>query len=688
MTTAQERADEATGKNPFFRPSSLPLLAPEFDRIRDEHYRPALEAGMAEHLAEVRAIAAQEAAPTFANTIEALERSGALLTRVSKVFFNLTESTTNKSIQEVQAAVAPLLARHADAVRLDPQLFARIEAVYAARASLDAEARRTVERYRTDFVRSGAELDAKSQARLRTINEELSTLVTKFQEKLLGGTTASAVVVDREDELLGLDEASISAAAAAAKAAGLSGKFLLTLQLPTSQGILSQLQVRSTRERVFRASMDRCSRGGDNDTRSLCTRIAGLRAERAALFGYQNHAAYVLDDQMAKTPEAVRAMLDSMTPAIVAKADEEARQLREHFQETEPGATLKAWDWAYVQEQVRKAQYDLDEAEVRNYFELDRVLHDGLFFTAEQLYGVTMHRRTDLPVYHEDVVVYEMKNTDGSTVGLFYADYYARQGKRGGAWMDSFVDQASLLSQLPVVINVMNLQKPGTGQPTLLSSDEVTTLYHEFGHGVHGLFSTVRYPLLSGTNVPRDFVEFPSQFHEDFAFDKAVLQRSAVHWKTKLPMPDALVDKILLSRTFGQGFASLEYLQAALLDLAWHTLPAGEVVADPLAFEAGALAAAKVAHPLVPPRYRTPYFAHIWSGGYSAGYYAYLWSEALAADAFAKVREDGGIRKESGMRYRDLVLGRGFTTDPMQMFAEFMGRPLDTKALLIRRGLR
>ncbi len=690
MLTAQGAATPASqdANNPFFRASSLPFLAPEFDKVKDEHYQPALLRGMQEQIAEVRAIADSKDAPTFANTIEAMERSGALLTRVSKVFFNLTESTTNKSIQEIQAAVAPLLARHADAIRLDAKLFARIEAVYAQRESLDAEQRRVTERYRTDFVRGGAKLDAKSQERLRAINEELSTLTTKFQEMLLADTAASAVVVDDKAQLAGLDDASISAAAAAATAQGKNGKYLLTLQLPTSQGILSQLADRGTRERVFRASMDRCSRGGEHDTRAMCAKIAALRAERAKLFGFANHAAYVLDDQMAKTPEAVRSMLDSMAAAIVKKAEDEARQLREHFQGTAPGQKLEPWDWSFVQEQVRKAQYDLDEAEVRNYFELDRVLHDGLFHVAERLYGVTMHRRTDLPVYHNDVKVYEMKNKDGTTVGLFYADYYARQGKRGGAWMDSFVDQTSLLTQLPVVVNVMNIQKPGDGQPTLLSSDEVTTLYHEFGHGVHGLFSTVRYPLLSGTSVPRDFVEYPSQFHEDFAFDPAVLARSAVHWKTKEPMPKELVEKIRRSRTFGQGFASLEYVAAALLDLAWHTLPAGETVADPLAFEKSALEKAKVAHSLVPPRYRTPYFAHIWSGGYSAGYYAYMWSEALAADSFAKVMQDGGITEQSGMRYRNAILSRGFTTDPMLMFAEFQGRALDTKALLIRRGLQ
>lgn len=674
-------------QNPFLQPSSLPFLAPDFAAIAAEHFLPALKQGMADHRREVRAIAVDPSKPTFANTIEALERSGALLTRVSKVFFNLTESNTDKTLQAVQAEVAPLLAQHGDAIRLDLDLFLRIEAVFAQRASLSPEERRVTERYHTDFVRGGARLEPKAQARLRELNAELSTLTTRFQEVLLAGTAANAVVVDTKEELRGLDEASISAAAAAAKAAGHDGKFLLTLQLPSPQGVLPSLQDRRTRERVFTASVERCSRGDAHDTRELCARIAALRAERASLFGHASHAAYVLEDQMAGSPAAVTQMLTGMTKAIVAKAEAEAAELQAHFATTNPGEQLRPWDWAFVQEQVRKAKYDLDEAQVRAYFELDRVLHDGLFFVAHRLYGITMHRRTDLPVYHGDVRVYEMRDADGTPVGLFYADYYARTGKRGGAWMDSFVDQTELLAQLPVVVNVMNVAKPGEGQPTLLSSDEVTTLYHEFGHAVHGLFSKVRFPLLSGTSVPRDFVEYPSQFHEDFAFDAEVLERSAVHWKTGEAMPKELVERIRRARTFGQGFASLEYLQAALLDLAWHSLPKGEPIADPLAFEQDALSRAGVAHALVPPRYRTPYFAHVWSGGYSAGYYAYLWSEALAADSFAKVMADGGITRESGARYRAIVLSRGFTQDPMSLFAEFQGRPLDTKALLRRRGL-
>ncbi len=677
-----------TPTNPFSQPSPLPLLAPDFANIRDAHFEPALQQGMAEQRAEVLAIATNEDAPTFANTVVAMERSGALLTRVSKVFFNLTESTTNERLQKVQATVAPLLARHSDAIRLDPRLFARIEAVYAARQSLSHEEQRLVERYRTEFVRAGARLGHKAQERLRACNERLSSLTTTFQEHLLADTRASAVVVETMAELKGLDTSAISAAADAAKAAGLPGKFLLTLQLPTSQSVMSSLHHRPTRERVFRASMARCSRGGDHDTRALVLEIARLRAERARLLGYETHAAYVLEDQMAGTPAAASQMLSSMAATIVTKATADAAMLRGHFAKTSPGQSLEPWDWAFVQEQVRKEHFDLDESEVRNYFDLDRVVHDGLFFVAKQLYGVTMHRRTDLPVYHDDVRVYEVRDENGTTLGLFYADYYARPEKRGGAWMDSFVDQSRLLAQKPVVLNVMNVPKPGAGQPTLLSSDEVTTLFHEFGHGVHGLFSDVQFPLLSGTNVPRDFVEFPSQFHEDFAFDPAVLARCAVHWQTNEPMPAELMAKIRRSRAFGQGFASLEYVAAALLDLAWHTIEADRVIDDVLEFEQQALLRSNVAHALVPPRYRSPYFAHIWSGGYSAGYYAYLWSEALAADAFAKAMDDGGITAANGARYRDCVLSRGFTLAPMAMFREFQGRELETHALLVRRGLR
>ncbi len=678
--------------NPFTVPSALPYATPAFDRFRDGHYLPALAEGMRQHRDEVRAIATQAAAPTFANTIEAMEKSGALLTRVSKVFFNLTESTTNPTIQKVQAEVAPLLAAHQDAIWLDPELFLRIDAVFAARASLTApEQQRLVERYHLAFVRNGARLAPDAQQRLRSINAELSKLTTAFQERLLADTKALAVIVADEQALAGLDQSAISAAADAAKQAGQQGghrgKFALTLQLPTSQGVLSTLRDRGTRQKVFEASMSRCARGNANDTRELVLQIARLRAERATVLGYRTHADWVLADQMAGNAAAVDTMLASMAAQIVTKAKAEAKELQDWLDRHANGQKLAPWDWAFVAEQVRQERYAFDEGTVKQYFELESVLKDGMFFMAERLYGITLKERRDLPVYHPDVRVFEVFEGDGSAIGLFYADYYARPSKRGGAWMDNFVDQSTLLAHQPVVVNVLNIQKPGAGQPTLLSFDEVTTLFHEFGHGVHGLFSRVRHPLLSGTAVPRDFVEFPSQFHEDFAFDPAVLARCAKHWQTKAPLPQELVDKVRAARTFGQGFASLEYVAAAMLDMAWHALPAGTVVADVQEFEAEALQKAGVAFELVPPRYRSTYFAHVWPGGYAAGYYAYMWSEALAADAFARCMEDGGMTAANGARFRDLVLSRGMTREPMSMFAAFRGRDLDTKALLKRRGL-
>ncbi|MBL8729488.1 MAG: M3 family metallopeptidase [Planctomycetes bacterium] len=679
--------------NPFFTPSPLAYGTPPFDRITDEHYLPAFEEGMRQHAAEVRTIADSKQPPTFANTIEALERSGALLTRVSKVFFNLTESNTNPKIQAIQSTVAPLLAAHQDTIYLDAPLFARIRAIHDARAELtEPEQQRLIERYHTNFVRNGALLGPADQARLRKINEEQSTLTTKFQERLLADTKALAVLVENKDQLRGLDDSAISAAADAAAAAGKPGKFLLPLQLPSSQGVLSSLQDRATRQRVYEASLSRCDRGNENDTKELVLRLAALRAERAQLLGYPNHAAYVLADQMAGTPAAVNKMLTGMAPAIVQKANTEAAELQTWLDQNEPGTRLAPWDWSFVAEQVRKQRYDFDEAEVKQYFELDSVLQNGVFFMARQMYGIELHERKDLPVYHPDVRVFEVfdgatGNGDGSSIGLFYADYYARPEKRGGAWMDNFVDQSGLLGQKPVVVNVLSIGKPSAGQPTLVTFDEVTTLFHEFGHGVHGLFSKVRYPMISGTSVPRDFVEFPSQFHEDFAFDPAVLGRCARHWQTGAPMPKELIEKVRRARTFGQGFGSLEYIEAALLDMAWHSLPAGTEVKDVDAFEAEALRKAGVAHALVPPRYRTTYFSHVWPGGYSAGYYAYLWSEALAADAFAAVMERGGMTGENGAAFRDAVLSRGLTREPMQMFAAFRGRELDTQALLRRRGL-
>ena len=674
--------------NPFLLPSPLPYGTPPFDRIRDEHWLPTFAEGMRQHAAEVTAIAANPEPPTFTNTIEALEKAGALLTRVARVFFNLTESNTNPAIQKMQAELAPKLSAHQDAIWLDARLFARVEAVFAARAKLPAgEARRLTERYHTAFVRNGARLDGNAQARLRAINEQMSSLTTQFQENLLADTKALAVVVDSERELAGLDPASVLAAGAAAKEAGHPGRFLLNLQLPTSQGILASLADRTTRQRVFDASTKRCSRGNAHDNNALVLQIAALRAERAGLLGVRTHADHVLSDQMAGSAAAVEAMLASMTPQIVAKARGEAAELQAWLDQHQPGTQLAAWDWAWVAEQVRKERYDFDENAVRQYFEMENVLA-GLFVMAKALYGIELRERRDLPVYHATVRVFEVFDADGKAIGLFYGDWFARTGKRGGAWMDNFVEQATLLAQLPVVINVMNIQQAETPAKTTLRFDEVTTLFHEFGHGVHGLFSAVRYPMLSGTSVPRDFVEFPSQFHEDFAFDPAVLLRTAVHSENGSPMPAELIARVRAARTFGQGFGSLEYIAAAALDMAWHSLPAGTQIADVEAFERAALQNAGVAWDLVPPRYRSNYFAHIWPGGYSAGYYAYLWSEALAADAFAGCMENGGMTATNGARMRDLVLSRGMTQEPMAMFAAFRGRDLDTAALLKRRGLK
>ena len=675
-----------TADNPFSSPSSLPFEAPAFDRIEESHYRPAFDAGMTQHREEIRRIADSAEAPTFANTIEAMERVGQVLERTARVFFNLTGSTTTDGLQQIQAEIAPKLAAHSDSIWLDPALFARVEAVFATRDVLAPEERRLTERYHLSFVRHGARLDDAQKQRVRQVNERCSELTTRFQECLLKETQALAVLVESEAELAGLGAGDVSAAADAAAAAGHEGKHLLTIELPTSQGILSSLDDRETRRRVFEAATSRCSRGNEHDTGEIARELCALRAERAALLGYETHAHYVLADETAGTPDAVRDMMGSMTAAIVEKAQAEADELQRYLDEHLPGTKLEPWDWAWAAERVRQAKYDLDEGEVKQYFEFERVLQDGLFLMAERLYGVTMHERRDLPVYHDDVRVFEVRDEGGAPIALFYADYFARPSKRGGAWMSSFVDQSQLHDQRPVVVNVMNIKKPSDG-PTLLSFDEVTTMFHEFGHGVHGMLSQVRFPMLSGTSVPRDFVEFPSQFHEDFAFEPEVLARCAKHHATGASMPDALVEATRRARKFGQGFAALEYIAAAWLDLAWHSRAPGAGVDDVDAFERSALQAAGVYDPRVPPRYKTTYFAHIWAGGYSSGYYAYLWSEALAADAFAACAADGGMTRENGRRFCEAVLQRGFTQEPMEQFRAFRGRELDTQAVLERRGL-
>ena len=675
--------------NPFATASTLPFQAPPFNRIHDADYKPALEEGMRQHLAEVEAIANQPAAPTFDNTIVAMERSGQLLTRVSKVFFALTQSNTNDTLQAVQSEEAPKLAAHSDAIYLNPKLFARVKDLYDHRSALglSPEQKFLVERYYRDFVRSGAQLSEADKDRLRALNQEESKLNTDFQNKLLAATKAGALVVTDPAQLAGLTSGEIASTQQAAKQRGLDGKYVLPLQNTTQQPAQAELTDRATREALFRASTLRADRGDSNDTKAVIRRYAQLRAERAKLLGFPTYAAYKLDDQMAKTPEAALKLLGDLVPPATAKARSEQAKMQSLIDREHGGFQLAPWDWQFYSERVRQAEYDLDELQIKPYFELDRVLHDGVFYAANRMYGVTFKERKDIPVYQPDVRVFEVFDADGKSLALFYCDYFKRDNKSGGAWMDSFVDQSGLLGTKPVVFNVANFTKPAPGQPALLSFDDVTTMFHEFGHALHGMFSNVEYPTLSGTSVPRDFVEFPSQFNEHWALEPTVFANYAKQYQTGAPMPQALVDKIKKARTFNQGFATTEYLSAALLDMAWHTLPASAPQQNVDEFEKAALERFHVDLPNVPPRYRTTYFAHIWGGGYAAGYYAYMWSEVLDDDAYAWFQEHGGMTRANGQRFRDMILSRGGTEEAGALYRAFRGRDPIVQPLLEQRGL-
>ncbi len=675
--------------NPFFAASTLPFEAPPFDKIKDADFQAAIEEGMKQQIAEVEKIANNPDAATFDNTIVAMERTGALLTRVGKVFFALSQSNTNDMLQRVQQEEAPKQAAHRDAIFLNPKLFARVKSVYARRDSLalDAESKRLVERYYRNFVRAGAELSASDQATLREQNKELSSLSATFRSKLLAGTKAAALEFNDPDALAGLSDADIAAAAEAAKARKLDGKWVLALQNTTQQPAQASLSFRDIRAQLFRASIDRTEHGDDNDTRTTISRIAELRAERAQLFGAKTYADYALEDQMAKTPARAIKLMTDMVPAAVAKAKGEAAAMQKLADKDH--VKLAPWDWQFYSEQVKKTTYQLDENELKQYFELDRVLQDGLFFAANKLYGITFKERHDLPVYQPDVRTFEVFDQDGSSLALFYADYFKRDNKAGGAWMSSFVDQTRLLATKPVVFNVCNFTKPAPGQPALISREDVITMFHEFGHALHGMFSSVEYPLLTGTSVPRDFVEFPSQFNEHWADEPSVFANYARHYKTGEPMPAALVAKIKAIGTYGQGFATTEYLGAALLDMAWHTLPQTMTKRDDVgAFERAALKRYRVDYALVPPRYRTSYFAHIWSSGYAAGYYAYLWTAVLRDDAFYWFKEHGGMTRENGQRFRDMVLSRGNSEETDALYRAWRGRAPSVEPLLIERGLK
>ncbi|ONF68684.1 M3 family metallopeptidase [Amycolatopsis keratiniphila] len=672
--------------NPFAAPSELPYALPPFDRIADEHFLPAFEAGLAEHAAEIEEIANSAEPPTFENTIVALEKSGRLLSRVSSVFFNLAGSNANDEIQRVQAEMAPRLAAHADAINLNPALFARINSLFERKdeLGLDGESLRLLERHHTDVRRAGAGLPEADQKRLRELNEQLSTLSTRFQQNLLKDTNELAVVVDDVAELAGLGEDEI---ATAAETAGEEGKYVLKLTLPTAQAALASLEDRALRERIFTASVSRGNRGNESDNNGIVAELVRLRAERAAVLGFPDHASYVIEDETAKTAQAAVGLLERLAPVAVANAKAEAEELQRYLEADIPGAILRPWDWAFYAERVRKDRFEVDTAALRPYFELNRVLTDGVFFAASKLYGLGFTEREDLPKYHPEVRIFEVFDADGSELGLFLLDYYARDSKRGGAWMNNFVDQTKLLGTKTVVVNVLNVAKPPAGEPTLLTFDEVVTAFHEFGHALHSLLSDVEYPMFSGTNVPRDFVEYPSQVNEMWMLWPEVLANYAKHHVTGEPLPQEQIDKLLASQQYGEGFSTTEYLAASLLDQAWHALGTEDNVDDVQRFEAEALTKAGVALEAVPPRYRTTYFAHIFSGGYSAGYYSYIWSEVLDADTVQWFRENGGLTRENGDHFRRELLGRGGSVDPMAAFRAFRGRDPEIEPLLKRRGL-
>jgi peptidyl-dipeptidase Dcp len=677
-----------TNSNPFFTRSALPFQAPPFDKIKDADFQPAIEEGMKQELAEVEAIADSKEAPTFANTIEAMERTGELLRRVQRVFGGLSQSNTNPTLQKVQTDLAPKAAAHNDAIRLNPKLFARVKTIYDQRATLklNAEQNRLVERVYKEFVRAGALLSDADKEKLRALNKEQSQLTTEYRKKVLADTNASSIVIEDKSQLDGLPDADIAAAAAAAKSRGMEGKWVLSLQNTTQQPALTFLKNRALRERLHTASSMRGNHGGDNDTKAIDTRLAQLRAQRAKLLGYPTFAAYGLEEQMSKTPDNAVKLMTDMVPATVAKTNEEAARMQKLIDAQNGGFKLAPWDWQYYAEQVRKADYDLDDSQVKPYFEINRVLNDGVFFAANKMYGITFKERKDIPVYQEDVRVFEVTDTDGKPLALFYFDPFQRSNKAGGAWTSGFVGQSKLLGTKPVVTNTENFQKPAAGQPALISFSDVTTMFHEFGHALHSIFSAVTYPTLSST--PRDFVEFPSQFNEHWALEPTVFANYAKHYKTGEPMPAALVEKLKKSLKFNQGFGTTEYLAAALLDMAWHTLPPDAPLQDVNAFEPEALKKFKIDVPQVPPRYHTTYFSHIWGGGYSAGYYAYLWSEVLDDDAYYWFRENGGMTRANGQRYRDMILSRGGTEDAAALYRAFRGKDPSVEPLLMERGLK
>ncbi len=674
--------------NPFFAPSTLPFHAPPFDKIKDDDYRPAMEAGMAQQLQEMQAIAANPAPPTFDNTFVAMEKSGQLLQRVSEAFFGVVGANSNPTLLKVRSVEAPKLAAHQDAIYLDAKLFQRVAAVYNQRNSLhlNPEQLRLVEWTYKEFVHAGANLNEADKTELKKLNEQLAALSDDFDNKLLAATKNGAYVTTDKAALAGLNDAQMKAAAEAASARKVNG-YVVPLQNTTQQPGFGVLSDRATRQAIFENSWNRAEHGDANDTRETIAKMAQLRAQKAKLLGFPNYAAWKIEDQMARTPEAASDFMSALIPPATARAAAEAQDIQALIDKQNGGFQLQPWDWDFYSEQVRKAKYDLDEEEVKPYFELDNVLQNGVFYAAHQLYGLTFKERKDIPVYEPSVRVFEVFNADGSSLALFYCDYFKRDNKQGGAWMSNFVEQSRLLGTKPVVINVANFAQPAPGEPALLTSDDVRTMFHEFGHGLHGMFSDAEYPTLSGTSTARDFVEFPSQFNEYWGVYPAVFQHYAKHYKTGAPMPADLAEKIKKSDKFNKGYDVTELVAAAELDMKWHTLPPSAPLEQPDQFERQALEKIHLWISYVPPRYRSSYFAHIWSNDYAAGYYAYLWTQMLADDAYQNFEDHGGLTRANGDRFRQMVLSRGNTEDLEQLYEAWRGAKPSIEPMLKQRGL-
>ncbi len=670
--------------NPFMEKSKLQYEAPEFDKIKDEHFKPAFEFGLKQHEQEINMIANNRAVPTFENTIVALEKSGDVLKRAQIVFYNLTSANTNPTLQALEQEYAPIFAAHTDKIYLNEFLYQKIKSI--KEKGLDAESKRLLEFYKQNFEIAGANLSHADKEKLKQVNQEMASLSTQYSNKLLEARKQGGLLISDVKELDGLSADEIAAAATDAKAAGQEGKYFLALQNTTQQPLLQNLKNRATREKLFKASWTRAEKNDANDTRETLEKLAKLRLKKAKILGKKNFAEWKLQDQMAKTPEAAKNLMNQIAKPAVETAKREAKDIQDLIDKQKGGFKLEPWDWNFYSEQVRKAKYDLDENEIKPYFEVTTVLEKGVFYAAEKFYGITFKKRTDLPVYHPDVVAYEVFDHDGTSLAIYYLDFYTRDSKSGGAWMSNFVEQSHLLGTKPVIVNCFNYQKPAPGKSSLISYDDVTTMFHEFGHSIHGIFANQKYPSISGTNTPRDFVEFPSQINEHWALDPIVLKNYALHYETKKPIPQNLVDKIKKAATFNQGYMTTELVSAAAMDMDWHTVNNNADFLPALDFEKKSLQNNGFTLATVPPRYHTPYFAHVWGGGYSAGYYAYLWAETLDSDAWEWIKNNGGLTRENGDRFRKYILSVGNSVDLNQAYKDFTGRNPDIKPLLRNRG--